>query len=549
MVSLYHTLVTFPDRLRGIAPWRMALLLSVVLFLFSVAIYAGSLKNDFVWDDFGVFVEDPSIRDFRNIPGFFLSPLVLGKPEAGKVSLDGSRVRYYRPLTSILHVLEYRCFGANPLGYKAVNVVLNGLVVVCAFLLVRAVSVKIGLAFLAALLYAALPARGEVVYWAYSDSHILLALFSLLTFLAYHHRRYGTAFLLMTMALLFQEGAVLLLVILAGYEWLIVGAQRKDAPSFRRLLPFMLLTGGYLMLRHFAAGALPHSPLPVNDLLRGAAFLSVKFLKILFVPDAPVTMYLYTPGMFAAGMGVGLGILLIAGMLALVGFGLWYASKPAFFWYSWFFVWIAVSFNIGSYANFLMNEKSIYLASLGVCVLLAWAVCSMGKWCAPAMILLLGMVVWHVGQTVERAPYWVNTKTYLENILVHEPNYDVAHYQLAVLSMQSGDYARATAQLEKVAELRPDLRVSLGGTLADAYAELGRTQAERGELAEALATLQTALRYDPRRSTTWNAIGIVNFLRGDRSLAISNWRQAVALDPHNDEAVRNLQMYGVSAPP
>lgn len=540
-----YPFLTFPLAKWQREPSRQAvILLSLVLFLFSVAIYARSLENDFVWDDIGVFVEDPTIKDFRNIPGFFFSPLVLGGQQDERQAVSGERIRYFRPLTSVLHVLEYRWFGTNPLGYKAVNLVLNGLVVVCAFLLVRTLSARTGVAFLAALLFAAIPTRGEVVYWAYSDNHILAALFSLLAVLAYHHQRRALALLAMAVALLFQEGPILLPAVLVIYEGLVAGARRKELWGLKRLLPFAVLAGGYLVLRHLAAGAPPVSSLPLADLVRGVAFVMVKYVKILFVPDAPVTMYLYTPGMFAAGGKAGMATLLMAGMLLLAGFVLWKINKPLLFWYTWFCLWIALSFNIGSYANYLMGEKSLYLSSLGPCVLMAWAACSLGKWRAAGIAMLLVMVAWHAGQTFSRAPYWANSITYLENIIAFEPAYDVAQYQLAVLSMRAGDYARAVEQFEKVLTLRPDLRKSLEGFLANAYAELGRTLAERGNLAEAMMNLQTALRHNPQRSATWNAIGIVNFLRGEPVLAVRSWQKAVALDPRNIEAVSNLQMYG-----
>lgn len=542
--GLHHIVVFCRDRLGLVSPGRTALFLGLALFLLSVAIYSGSLKNDFVWDDVGVFLEDPEIRDLRNIPGFFLSPLVLGGKQPGNAALDGTRIRYYRPLTSVLHAVEYRCFGTKPLGYKVVNLVLNGLVAVCAFLLVRAISGRTGVAFLAALLYAAIPARGEVVYWAYSDSHILAALFSLLALLAYHHRRYGLALLSMAVALLFQEGAILLVAVLAGYEWLVVGTSRQQAWGARRLWPFALLAAGYLGLRHLAAGALPFTPIPLGDLLRGVAFLPVKYLKILFVPDAPVTMYLYTQGMFAAGGTVGMATLLLAGGLFLAGVVLWRVNKLIFFWYVWFFLWIAPSFNIGSYASYLMAEKGLYLSSLGPCVLLAGAACSLERLRMAGIALLLVLTGWHAVQVAGRAPYWANSVVYLENIVAFEPGYDVAHYQLAVLAMQSGDFARAVGYLENVAALRPDLRISLDKTLADVYAEWGRSLAERRQLAEAVIALQSSLRYAPERSSTWNAIGVANFLRGDRVSAVSNWQKAVALDPRNREAVRNLQLYG-----
>lgn len=544
MVSPHQTVAPLYERLRPATSRRSVILLGLVLFVFSVAIYAGSLRNDFVWDDIGVFVEDPAIRDFRNIPGFFTKPLILGDRDAQGGSLGGERIRYYRPLTSVLHTVEYRWFGTRPTGYKAISLILNGLVVVCAFLLVQAASGRIGPAFLAALLYAAIPARGEAVYWAYSDSHILMALFSLLALLACHHRRHAVAWVCTGVALLFQEGAILLPIALAGYEWLTAGPDRSAGWRTKHWLPLVLLAGGYLGLRHLAVGAVPLSPLPFGDMLRGIAFLMVKYAQILFLPDAPVTMYLYTPGMFAAGGKAGMGILLPAGGLVLAGAALWRASRPLFFWYAWFFLWIATSFNVGGYANYLLAEKMLYLASLGPCVLLALAVCSIASLRLAAVGLFLALVVWHGWQVVGRAPYWANSATYLEQIVAFEPAYDVARYQLAVLAMQSGAYAEAIGHLEKVLALRPDLRGNLAGTLAEAHAELGRTLAEHGDLAGAMTALQTALNYAPRRSATWNALGVVNYLRGEAGLATDNWQQALAFDPRNAEAARNLQRYG-----
>lgn len=544
MLSLFNGIVLLRQRAAAIPPRHTIFLLAVALFFFSASIYAGTLSNDFVWDDVGVFVEDPSIRDFRNIPRFFYTPLVLGAVDQNQEVAGGERIRYYRPLLSTLHTLEYRCFGASPLGYKLVNLLFNSLVVVCAFLLVQTVTGRTGVAFLAALLYAAIPARGEAVYWAYSDSYILGAFFILLTLLAYHHRRRGLALFGMVAALLFQEAAILLPAVLAGYEGLIAGARREENWGLKRLAPFALLAVGYLGLRHLAAGAIPFSPLSFGDLILAGAFLSVKHLQIMFIPDAPVTMYRYIPGMFADTGAVGFGILLLAGALLLVCTPLWIFKKNLLFWYVWFFLWIATTFNVGSYANYLMAEKTLYLAALGPCVLLSLGACSLRRILRTgALVILLVMVGWHVGKIIERAPYWSNTTTYLEALLTFEPAYDVAHYHLAGLAMQSGQYDKAIEHLEKVLSLRPDLQAILNAPLADAHAERGRVLAEEKRLSESLTALQMALRYDPQRSATYNAIGIVYFLGGEPALAEKNWRMAVALDPRNAEALRNLQRF------
>lgn len=518
-------------------------LAAALLFLFSLILYAGSLKGGFVWDDEGAFVHNPAIRNVANIPSFFATPLVLGEEAGSTDYLSGERIRYYRPLLSTLHVFEYRWFGVNPFGYRLVNLLLNGAVVVCAFLLVRALTGELSVAFLAALLYAANPVRGEVVYWAYSDSHILTALCSLLALLAYHRSRNLAALGCMAAALLFQESAILLPVVLLAWELALPQEEATSRPTWQRLLPFFLLAGVYLVLRRLIVGALPVSALDPVEMLRAVAYLLVKCVEIFFVTDAPVTMYRYIPGMFGSNGVVGIGTFLQAGLLLGLGVFLWFCRRGGFFWYAWFGIWIAVVFNVGRYANYLMAEKVLYLAALGPCVLLALPVRS-GRLRWPVTGLLLVLVCYQAVGTAGRARYWTDTATYLEKLLEFEPGYDVAHYQLGGVYLQSGRNEKAAQQFEAVLKLRPDLAGSLAPALADAYTGLGQGKAERRDYAGALAALEKARQLQPGRSAIYNGLGIVHFARGNREEAVRQWQRALQLDPGNAEARHNLISYG-----
>lgn len=512
----------------------------LVLFLFSILLYAGSLRNNFVWDDEAVFLNDPAIRDFGNIPSFFAAPLLLGSPDIGDETVRAGQLRYYRPMLSVFHAVEYRLFGANPFGYKAVNLILNGLVGVTAFLLVRAVTGKLDVAWLSALLYAANPTRGEVVYWAYSDSHLFTALLSLLALLAYHRRRTVAALACMATALLFQESAILLPAILIGYELLL--APTAGGRDWQRLSPFFVVAGAYLGLRHLATGALPVSGLDFIAAIRATAFLAVKHLQIFFVTDAPVTMYLYSPELFAAGGVVEMGTYLLAGALFLLAVVLWNRQKPLFFWYAWFFIWIAVVFNVGSFARYLMAEKTLYLASLGPCVVLASLALMAGKFRGAGVALLVALTFYHATATVARAKHWADTETYLEKVLEFEPAFDIGHYQLGNIHLRSGQFDQAAEEFEKVLALRPELRNHLTVRLADARDQQGKALAERGDYTGAMAAFRASLKQQPQRSTSYNGIGIVHFLRGEPEQAATAWQTALRLDPKNTEARSNLEM-------
>lgn len=525
---------------------RSKRLAALFLIVFSLVIYAGAFNNEFVWDDEGVFLQDPRIRDLGNVPAFFLSPLVLGKEEVIGEGVATAPIRYYRPLLSALHAAEFQLFGENPFGYHALNVLLNALVVVAAFYLVAALTGHAGVGFLAALLYAANPARGEVVYWAYSDSHILTALFSLLALLAWHHRKSGVALGCFAAALLFQESAILLPAVLLGYEALVRQERDGWAGNCRRLLPFVAVAGAYLLLRHLAAGALPVTRLELPTLLRAIPFLILQHLKIFFVPDGPATVYLYQPGMFARltpaiALACGLAV-----ALAAVAVALWRLNKGLLFWYGWFFVWIALAFNVGSYGDYLMNEKSLYLAALGPCMLLARLALAASRLQAAGVAALLLLAGFHASETVVRDRYWSDTETYLQGLLAFEPDFSLARVQLGGQYRQAGRYQEAAEQYAATLRLRPDIQNYVRGALADTYLQLAQRLVGTGDYAGALAVLESSLRQVPEMSNTHNGIGVVHAIRGDMGQAAVSWEEALRLDPKNAEARSNLQRFDLS---
>lgn len=527
--------------MQPLSPKQVVILAATALFLFSIILYSGALRHGFVWDDEGVITNAPEIREFANIPSFFTKTLILGESDRPNTE-DDVRIRYYRPLTTTLHAIEYHLFGKNPFGYKLINLLLNGAVVVCTFLLVRALTGKTSLAFFATCLYAAIPARTEVVYWIYSDSHMFAGLFAILTILAYHHGRTLLALALLTIGLFFQEGAILVVGALLVYQLTIPSS--KEIRSWQRLIPFLALSTAYLLLHRMIAGSVPITELDWLDRLRATAYLPTKLLQITFHPDAPITMYMYTPGMFSAGGVTTLPILLGFGVFVLTGIFLWRRRRLWFFWYTWFIVWIALTFNVGSYAGYLIAEKNLYLAALGPCVLLTATFWRFAKLRIVSIVLLLALTSYLAAATVQRGRYWTDTVTYIEKLLEFEPRYGTAQYQLGVEYLRRKDYAKAVRQFDRLLALHPERYNELLYLKVDAYDRWGQSLAESGDLDGALVALNQARQLSPKRSRIYNALGIVHHLRGETDQARANWETAVSLDPENNEAKYNLEALG-----
>src|SRR5438552_10463495 len=140
-----------------------------------------------------------------------------------------------------------------------------------------------------------------------------------------------------------------------------------------------------------------------------------------------------------------------------------------------------------------------------------------------------------------------------------------AHFQLAQAYYDRGDYAKALPQYEKVAELeQPDDRLYVDWGLAydqlnqpeqalaklkqaaamnptaHVYSQIGMVYGKQGRNAEALEALARAEKFNPNFEITYVYRGGVHQNMGDLQAAIRDYRQALAINPHNQRAAQAL---------
>ena len=475
-------------------PRQRTLWCVTLLALLSLLQYAYSVGNEFVWDAKETFLLDPSIRDISYLPGYFT------ESAASHMGLEGEKfahLNYYRPAIKLLHLGEFQLFGEQPLGYNAVNILLNMAVVVVGFFLVQALSGKPLLALLAGLVYAVNPSRVEAVSWSYSDSYLVFALFCLLALLAFHYRRYVWSLAAFVLALFSQESAVLLPLVLGLYVWLIRGA--RGPRDFMPLLPFVVATVGFLLLRSAAVGAAPLTDLGPLALANAAATILLSSVQAFFVPQAGISIYHYRAGMFghfSLHTALAYGVTLA---LAGVAWWLWRSRRRAeLFWFLWFFVWMAVIFNVGKYAEYYFMDKILFLGALGFSVLLAQLALE-GPWRgrvgAGAITLL---IVAHFGVSLWRTGFYHDEQAYFEEAAKAAPDFALVQYALASHYREQGAYRKA------------------------------------------LEHFQQTVAIDPRHSYAQNNIGNIYFLFEDYPRAISAWQAAIAADPANPQPYYNV---------
>jgi tetratricopeptide (TPR) repeat protein len=171
------------------------------------------------------------------------------------------------------------------------------------------------------------------------------------------------------------------------------------------------------------------------------------------------------------------------------------------FWLLWIGVWVAVSFNIGSFGAYLMAEKILYTASIGICALLVKTLTPfMVKQRKAATICLLLLVSASIYHAWHRISYWQDTRTYLQQALEHAPEFYLAHYVLAGIDLSEKNYDRAKVYLEKTVELEPGFSAALSS--------LGNLHYLNGDVKYALRYWERAISNDPTNPMPYFNVGL-----------------------------------------
>jgi hypothetical protein len=199
-----------------------------VLALVVLISYQPALRLNFYGDDYS-FVEKAGRSSFGDYLSFYFDP----RAQTG----------WYRPMQGMVFGEEYLLFGGIPFGYHLVNVIVHLFNCLLAFLIVRQVSNKVRIAFLAALIYSALPLYSVAVFWpGDADFQLtffyLLAIFFWIRFLQEHRRAFQIlAFISFLLALGTKEFGVTLPLTLFVVGRFILHDQANLGSLVRRHLP------------------------------------------------------------------------------------------------------------------------------------------------------------------------------------------------------------------------------------------------------------------------------------------------------------------------
>ena len=217
--------------------WLSAVVVAAVVLV----AYAPAIRLNFYADDYS-FIEKAGRTSLAEYLTFYFDP--------------AAQTGWYRPMQGMYFGIEYLLFGANPVGYHALQVLVHVANCLLLWCLVGQVTRRPRAALVATLLYAVLPLYGVAVFWP-GDADFCLTLFYLLSLLAWvaylqtHRRRYYTAALVaFWLALLTKEFGVTLPVVLCLADLWLIGGRTPVTRLIRTYAPFWATWLVYLPIEY-----------------------------------------------------------------------------------------------------------------------------------------------------------------------------------------------------------------------------------------------------------------------------------------------------------
>lgn len=511
--------------------WFVIILLAVIV----VAAYANSFFNPFMWDDVVLIPENTGIQDgWKSIITAF-------SPELwGLRTDDGAFQRYYRPMHTLLSVIDYRIWGFNPFGYHLSNTLIHLFnTVLLYFLGLRLIKEK-GPALVAAAIFAAHPIHTESVTFISARVDLLSALFLLISFILYLKSSdtakggrsflYGASLFSFLLSLLSKEMSLTFPLLLAIYVWAFEG--RKNV--LRRAVPYFILLGLYIVFRVFALPVFLESHKAQADvltLLTTASTVVFDYIRLLVVPY-PLRAYYSIVWYSAADMKsiLSFALLLVSAVTALLCFIR--GKKTAGFAIVWTFAAFAPVLNIGVLGDFSMAERFAYIPSVGFSILAAIALSMLPSRTAfryaSAFIVIVFVVL-----TFQRNRVWADELVFFMDMVEKAPESAIPHINLASVYEKRGDKDGAIMQMKEAARLAP--------RDAEVRYQLGFLYGQRGRFDEAVVELQTAVDLNPESVEALNALGMAYGQTGRLAQAEDAFRSALAIDPGFASAAENLE--------
>lgn len=495
------------------------------ILMFSVALYANTLKNGFVIDDEDTIVKNLLIKDLRNLPKLFT-----------KAYFHLSSEWTYRPVVTFSYFVDYRLFGLKAWGFHLTNVLLhamNGalLYVFLTFLFRHnaSESYTTNPPLLISLLFATHPVLTEAVNVISFREDLLVFLLYMATvtiYLVLQHSAnrpwfsislYLLSCFLYIVALFSKEMAATLPLTVYCYER--IYGNKSVKPPLILLNPYNI---GYIIITliysfiYFSCLRDPaievYIPLwSLDERLLTLPWLLLNYLKIVIFPVSLSSDYEINPIRYILSTSF-VGPLIIIASIITVSI-VWRRNKIMAFGILFFLVTLMPVYNIFPLVM-PMAERYLYLPMVGF-VIVGWLLINRifeslitDRQNLYMFIIWSCIVAVFAIIVVNRNTVWRDEYSLWTDTIRKMPKSSRVHNNLGKEFFKQDRIDEAIKEFKTAVTLNPK----------DAWyhANLGSAYAEQGNIDEGIKKLQTALKIDPDNSEMHSELGALYLKKGLR---------------------------------
>jgi tetratricopeptide (TPR) repeat protein len=437
----------------------------LIVFLVSSAVYAQTVRYGFAGDDIGIIRDRPLFHDLHNWRAILAAPWW---PNA-----------LYRPVTALSLAANWVAAGGDPRAFHLVNVLLHGLASVLVYRLALALLAVPAAAVVAGILFGVHPVHVEAVANLVGRAEVLCAIFVVTAVLLYRldgalaeagddrsWRRYTSTFgtlVAAALALGSKESGFALPGLLLLMDW--YDGRRRGDPferSVRRHWVLWLgtvgLAVGWLVLRSRIVGDLTGlevapglEELGLPGRMMVMLPIVLQYLRLFIFPARLSAEYspnsiIPTTELTVAGVA---GAAVLAAGVAMAWVGRRRAPVVTLA-LGWIAATVFIVANLLVPTGILLAERTLYLASVGVVLVLAWGWTALRP-SAPGLAnaCLVAVVAAGTLRTVTRNPIWRDDTTYLPAMVRDAPESFASDWAAAELARQRGDQRESERRLRR----------------------------------------------------------------------------------------------------
>jgi protein O-mannosyl-transferase len=393
----------------------------------AMLIYGNAIANGFVLDDGGVVLRNPLVTTPASAWRAFVLPYW---PE----TIGGGQ---YRPLGIVSFAVDWLVSGGDARWFHIVNVLWHALATVLVWMLAAELLAPAAAA-ITALLFAVHPVHVEAVSNVVGRLEPMSAVFVLGALLA-HRRGSWAAPALFAAGLLSKESAIVFLGLVAAND-LILDRDWRTTLRARRWLyaGYGAVTVAYAAIllvtfhdREFTTPARVFAGTTLGHRLELVARTVPHYIRLLVAPldlsasYAPNVISPHAGMSVMTAMGIAAVVLVVLASAVAMRSRRWPAMAYAVIWAP---LALAPVSNVFFPSGVLLAERTLYLASVGVCLGVG-AVAERYLITRPAMVVAAtaSVALAFAVRTWTRTPVWHDDRTYLLALLADHPESYEAH--------------------------------------------------------------------------------------------------------------------------